>query len=356
VIPDDIAEVAASVPALDEDGMAAAEARQDELTKPPGALGRLEQLSIWLAGVQGHSPPTPLRRRRLVVLVGDHGVARLEVSAYPATVTREMVANFLAGGAACTVLARKNFVEVQVLDIAVDGDLDDVPQPVARFKVRHGSGSIDREPAITEDEAAAALRAGISIADEAADEGVDVLLVGDMGIGDTTPAAALVCAFTGSEPVETVGRGTGIDDGAWARKVAVVRDALRRSRFSRFDAISTLAELGGADFAAGTGLLLGAAARRTPVVLDGIVSGACALAAVALCPEVGDYLVAGHVSAEPGHRRALDHLGLAPLLDLDLRLGEGTGALLALPLLDAAIATIDEMATFGEAGVSRPPG
>jgi nicotinate-nucleotide--dimethylbenzimidazole phosphoribosyltransferase len=354
VIPDDIAALAASIPALDSAAMGHAVDRQLRLTKPEGSLGKLEGLSVWLCGVQGDAPPRPLANRRLVVLAGDHGVARLAVSAYPPEVTRQMVANFLAGGAACNVLARLLGVEVRVHDISIDGDVDGAPEALTRHKIRRGSGSIDREPALTDDEADAALRAGVAIADEAADEGVDVLIAGDMGIGDTTPAAALVCAFTGAEPVDAVGRGTGVDDGGWARKVAVVRDSLRRSRSRRNDAVATLAEIGGADFAVGTGLLLGAAARRTPVVLDGVVSGACALAAAAIAPGVRDYLVAGHVTTEPAHRTALDHLGLAPLLDLSLRLGEGTGALLALPLLDAAVAALREMSTFGEAGVSGP--
>jgi nicotinate-nucleotide--dimethylbenzimidazole phosphoribosyltransferase len=328
------------IPPLDEAAMTAAYQRQLTLTKPAGALGKLEGLSVWLAGVQGACPPRPLTRRRLVLFAGDHGVARLGVSAYPAEVTAQMVANFRAGGAACTVLARNADVGVRVVDVSVG----------------RPSGAISVEPAVTPDEARHWYDEGVRLADEEVDNGADVLIAGDMGIGNSTVAAALVCAVTGAEPHETVGRGTGIDDAGWARKVAVVRDALRRVRHaSDLDGIELLSELGGADVAAMTGFLVGAATRRTPVVLDGVVSGAAALVASKIAPTAVPYFCAGHRSTEPAHRRALEALGLEPLLDLSLRLGEGTGALLALPLLDAAVAVIREMATFESAGVSDRP-
>jgi nicotinate-nucleotide--dimethylbenzimidazole phosphoribosyltransferase len=330
--------LAASIPALDDAAMTAAFERQGTLTKPPGALGRLEGLSIWLAGVQGVSPPRPLARRRLVVFAGDHGVARLGVSAYPAEVTAQMVANFAAGGAACTVLARRADVGIRVVDVAVG----------------RPSGAISVEPAISLAEANDAFANGLAIADEEVDGGADLLIAGDMGIGNSTIAATIVCAVTGAEPVATVGRGTGVDDAGWSRKVAVVRDALRRSRAATLEPIALLAEVGGADVATMAGFLVGAARRRTPVVLDGVVSGAAALVASRVAPRAVAYFAAGHRSTEPAHRRALEHLELEPLLDLGLRLGEGTGALLALPLLDAAVAIIGEMATFDEAGVAGP--
>lgn len=326
------------VPPLDEAAMDAAFARQASLTKPPGALGRLEGLSVWLCGVQGECPPRPLRRRRLVVFAGDHGVARLGVSAYPAEVTAQMVANIAGGGAASSVLARLHDVGLRVEDVSVG----------------RPSGAISVEPATTRAAAEAAFERGLRIADEEVDNGADLLIAGDMGIGNSTAAAALVCAVTGAEPQETVGRGTGVDDAGWMRKVAVVRDALRRSRAATLAPLDLLAEVGGEDVAAMTGFLAGAARRRTPVLLDGVVPGAAAVVAAAIAPRLPAYLVAGHRSTEPAHRRALAHLGLEPLLDLSLRLGEGTGALLALPLLDAAVAVLREMATFGDAGVSGP--
>ncbi len=326
------------VPPLDEAAMTAAYERQASLTKPAGALGKLEGLSIWLAGVQGTCPPRPLDRRRLVVFAGDHGVARLGVSAYPAEVTAQMVENFRTGGAACNVLARQAGVGVRVEAVSVGTP----------------SGAISVEPAVTPEAAEEWFARGVAIADEEVNLGADVLIAGDMGIGNSTVAAALVCAVTGAEPHEAVGRGTGVDDAGWKRKVSVVRDALRRSRADTLDAMGMIAELGGADVAAMTGFLVGAARRRTPVVLDGVVSGACALLANEVAPTAVTYFAAGHRSTEPAHRLALAHLGLEPLLDLGLRLGEGTGALLALPLLDAAGAVLREMATFGSAGVSGP--
>jgi nicotinate-nucleotide--dimethylbenzimidazole phosphoribosyltransferase len=326
------------VPPLDEAAMTAAYDRQQTLTKPPGALGKLEGLSVWLAGVQAACPPRPLARKRLVVFAGDHGVARLGVSAYPPEVTAQMVTNITSGGAACNVLARRADVGVRVEAVSV-GD---------------PSGAISVEPAVPYDVAEAAFARGVAIADEEVDSGADVLIAGDMGIGNSTVAAALVCAVTGAEPHEAVGRGTGVDDAGWARKVTVVRDALRRSRATTLEPLALLAEIGGADVAAMTGFLAGAARRRTPVVLDGVVSGACALVASRIAPGCVTYFAAGHRSTEPAHRIALESLGLEPLLDLGLRLGEGTGALLALPLLDAAVAVLREMATFDAAGVSGP--
>ena len=326
------------VPPLDEAAMAAAYDRQQSLTKPAGALGKLEGLSVWLAGVQGECPPRPLARRRLVVFAGDHGVAALGVSAYPAEVTAQMVANMAAGGAACSVLARLYDVGVRVEDVSVGTP----------------SGPISVGPAVPLDVAEEAFARGAAVADEEVDAGADVLIAGDMGIGNSTVAAALVCAVTGAEPVAAVGRGTGVDDAGWSRKVAVVRDALARAGWAGGSPVSLLSELGGADVAAMTGFLVQAARRRTPVVLDGVVPSACALVASLVEPDFVRYAVAGTRSTEPAQRAALDALGLEPLLDLGLRLGEGTGALLALPLLDAAVATLREMATFGSAGVAGP--
>lgn len=339
------------VPAPDAAAAAAAAARQGRLVKPPGALGRLETLAVWAAGVQGRCPPRPFRRVRAVVFAGDHGVARTGVSAYPPDVTAQMVATFVAGGAAVNVLARHVGATVRVLDLAVDGE---TPAPVAAYKVRRGSGRIDVEDALTLAQAERALTAGRAVADEEVDGGADLLVPGDMGIGNTTPAGALVAVLAARDPSAVTGRGTGLDDARLARKMAAVREAARRGHGALRDGgpVALLAAIGGADVAAMTGFLVQAAVRRTPVVLDGVVSGAAALVAAALAPGAVAWWVAGHRSTEPAHAAALDRLGLVPVLDLRLRLGEGTGALLAVPLLQAAVVTLAEMATFDEAGVA----
>ena len=335
----------------DEAAREQALARQLRLTKPAGALGRLEDLSVWLCGVQGVCPPRPIARPRVVVFAGDHGVAASGVSAYPPEVTAQMVRTFVAGGAAVNVLGRLTGASVRVVDIAVDADLSDLPG-VSDYKVRRGSGNIAFEPALTRSEAEQALRAGMSLADEEVDSGADLLIAGDMGIGNTTPAATLVAVLTDAEVATVVGRGTGIDDRAWMVKCAAVRDAARRGRTRQADMVDLLAEVGGADIAAMTGFLFQAAARRTPVLLDGVVSGAAALVAQRIAYRARHWWLAGHRSTEPAHARALDRLDLEPVVDFGLRLGEGTGALVALPVLAAAAATLAEMSTFDEAGVS----
>ncbi len=328
---------------------AAAGERQGRLTKPAGALGRLEALGNWVAACQGVCPPRQFERARVLVFAGDHGVARHGVSAYPSEVTAQMVANFLHGGAAVNVLARLADATVRVVDMAVEGD---TAAEISTFKVRRSSGSIDREDALTEDETRTALHAGASLADEEIDSGADLLIAGDMGIGNTTPATVLIAAVTDTEPVVAVGRGTGIDDAGWMRKTAAVRDAMWRARPVVKDPQALLRVAGGADFAAMAGFLARAAARRTPVILDGVVVTAAALIAEQLAPGASAWWVAGHRSSEPAHQIALDRLRLEPLVDLTMRLGEGSGALTALPVLRAAVATLGEMATFAEAGVS----
>jgi nicotinate-nucleotide--dimethylbenzimidazole phosphoribosyltransferase len=328
----------------------AALARQQQLTKPAGSLGRLEDLGVWAAACQGACPPRPFGRPRVVVFAGDHGIAAHGVSAYPSEVTGQMVANFLAGGAAINVLSAAAGATVRVVDMSVAGD---TPPEVSKFKVRRGSGSIDREDALTEMEVETAIQAGRSIADEEIDGGADLLVAGDMGIGNTTPAAVLIAAVTSKEPVAVVGRGTGIDDQAWMRKAAAIRDALRRARPVAVDPVALLRTAGGADLAAMAGFVAQAAVRRTPVVLDGVVVTAAALVADRLAPGARQWWVAGHRSVEPAHGFALEYLGLKPLLDLDMRLGEGSGAVAALPLVLAATRILAEMATFGDAGVSE---
>ena len=345
----DLDALAAAVRRPDEAARTAARARQDRLLKPAGALGRLEDLSVWLAGAQGCCPPRPLERVRVVVFAGDHGIARAGVSAYPAEVTAQMVHGILAGSAAVSVLARTLGASVRVVDMAVDAQ---TPAEVARFKVRRGSGRLDVEDALTREEAEAAFQAGMDVADEEVDSGADLLVPGDMGIGNTTPAAVLTGVLAGSDAVSVMGRGTGIDDRAWMRKCAAVRDGMHRTRAVLADPVQVLATGGGADIAAMAGFLVQAAARRTPVLLDGVVSGAAGLLAQRVAYRAVDWWQAGHLSTEPAHRIALARLSLEPLLEQGLRLGEGTGALLALPLLRAAQATLAEMATFEEAGVS----
>jgi nicotinate-nucleotide--dimethylbenzimidazole phosphoribosyltransferase len=340
-----------AVPVPDDATHRQAVARHEELAKPAGALGRLEELGAWVSACQGVCPPRPFARPRVVVFAGDHGVAAQRVSAYPSEVTGQMVTNILAGGAAVNVLAAAAGATVRVADLAVAAD---TPQRVAQHKVRQGSGSIDREDALTAEQTELAIAAGRAIADEEIDGGADLLIAGDMGIGNTTPAAVLIATITGTEPVAVVGRGTGIDDQAWMRKAAVIRDGVRRARTAFAEPVALLRTAGGADLAAMAGFLAQAAIRRTPVVLDGVVSGAAALVAERLAPGAKAWWVAGHRSPEPAHPLALTHLGLDPLLELDLRLGEGTGALAALPLVLMSARVLAEMATFTDAGVAGP--
>ncbi|QNJ91298.1 nicotinate-nucleotide--dimethylbenzimidazole phosphoribosyltransferase [Mycolicibacterium fluoranthenivorans] len=334
----------------DAEALQAALARQNTLTKPPGALGRLEALSVWVASCQGVCPPRQFTRARVVVFAGDHGVTASGVSAFPSEVTPQMVANFDAGGAAINVLATLADATVRVADIAVDAE--PLSPAIGAHKVRRGSGNIAIEDALSEAETTAAIQAGRAIADEEVDSGADLLIAGDMGIGNTTPATTLIAAVTRSEPVAVVGRGTGIDDTGWARKVSAIRDALYRGRTVTGDPEALLRVCGGADLAAMAGFLAQAAVRRTPVLLDGVVVTAAALIADLLAPGAQAWWQAGHRSTEPAHTLALDHLGLAPIVDLGMRLGEGTGAAVALPVVRAAVATLASMATFDEAGVS----
>jgi nicotinate-nucleotide--dimethylbenzimidazole phosphoribosyltransferase len=340
----------APVPPPDAGAAAAARARQDTLTKPRGALGRLEDLSVWVSSCQGQCPPRQFERARVVVFAGDHGVARSGVSAYPPEVTAQMVANIDAGGAAINALADVAGATVRIADLAVDAD--PLSQQIGVHKVRRGSGDIAVADALTDAETTAAIAAGRQIADDEVDAGADLLIAGDIGIGNTTPAAVLVAAMTNAEPVAVVGFGTGIDDAGWARKTAAVRDALFRTRLVLPDPVGLLRCGGGADLAAMAGFCAQAAVRRTPLILDGMAVTAAALVAERLAPGARQWWQAGHKSTEPGHALALAELGLDPILDLRMGLGEGTGATVALPLLRAAVAALSSMATFTEAGVS----
>ncbi|WP_179791719.1 nicotinate-nucleotide--dimethylbenzimidazole phosphoribosyltransferase [Actinopolymorpha rutila] len=339
----------------DADAVARARARQDALAKPRGALGAVEDLGAQLAGLAGTCPPPLPEPAGLAVFAGDHGVHRQGVSPWPQEITAAMVSTFLSGGAVVNALARQAGAWVLVVDVGVEADLPPAPGLLDR-KVRAGTDDLSERPAMSRDEAVAAVEVGIEVAADLVARGCRCLLTGDMGIANTTPAAALVAAFTGGTPEQVTGRGTGIDDATWATKVAVVGRALELHRPDPADPLGVLAALGGLEHAATVGFLLGAAAARVPVVLDGIAAGAAALVARALAPEAVGAFVAGHVSAEPAARRALTALGLRPVLDLDLRLGEGSGAVLALPVVRAAavvlteVATLDEVAAGGAAG------
>lgn len=330
---------------------AAARARQDTLTKPTGALGRLEDLSVWVAACQGRCPPRQFERARVVVFAGDHGVARSGVSAYPSEVTAQMVTNIDGGGAAINALASVAGATVRVADIAVDAE--PASEHIGAYKVRRGSGNIAVEDALTDAETTAALEAGRRIADDEVDAGADLLIAGDMGIGNSTAATVLVAALTGVEPVAAVGCGTGIDDAGWMRKTAAVRDALFRARTVKSEPIGLLRCCGGADLAAMAAFCAQAAVRRTPLLLDGLAVTAAALIAERLAPGARQWWQAAHRSPEPAHALALAALELDPILDLRMRLGEGTGATLALPVLRAAVAALSSMSTFAAAAVSN---
>ncbi|MCV7317376.1 nicotinate-nucleotide--dimethylbenzimidazole phosphoribosyltransferase [Mycolicibacillus parakoreensis] len=341
-----------AVTAPDAEAARAARARQDTLIKPPGSLGRLEELAAWVASCQGRCPPQPFERTRVVVFAGDHGVAAAGVSAYPPAVTAQMVAGIEAGGAAINALAQVAGATVRVADLAVDAE--PVAGALAAHRVRRGSGDITTGDALTEEQTLAALQAGRDIADEEVDRGADLLVIGDMGIGNTTAATVLIAAVVDAEPVAAVGRGTGIDDAGWIRKTAAIRDALFRAERVRTDPVGLLRTAGGADLAAMAGFCAQGALRRTPLLLDGVASTAAALVAERLAPGARRWWQAGHRSPEPAHRLAVADLGLEPVLDLGLRLGEGTGAALAVPVLRAAVAALSSMATFTEAGVCGP--
>jgi nicotinate-nucleotide--dimethylbenzimidazole phosphoribosyltransferase len=350
----EVIDACARIPAIDDAAREQALARQRRLTKPPGALGRLEDLHAWMAGVRGTAvPPTP--NPVIIVAAADHGVATEGVSAYPSAVTAQMFRNFVSGGAAINVLAAHAGARVVVVDAGVATDLDEsMPEgAITTVKLRKGTSNFAATPAMTRSECTQLIARGIGLARDLAADGVDVFGLGDMGIGNTTAAAALTCAFTGHRPALTVGRGTGIDDARYAAKRAVVERALALHAPSPADPVGTLAAVGGFELAFLAGVVIGAAATRCAVVLDGYPTTAAALAAAALAPSSVDFMLASHRSAEPGHDLALAHLGLRPLLDLDLRLGEGTGAALACSLLTAALRIPHEMATFDSAGVSR---
>ncbi len=335
------------IPPINTDCQQMALARQARLTKPAGALGRLEALSVRLAGMTERLDWLPIRRA-VVVCAADHGVVAQGVSAYPQSVTAQMVLNFLNGGAAINVLARQMGTRVTVVDAGVATTFDSHPDLIIG-KIGHGTADFSVGPAMSPEQAQQAIQLGRDVAIREIEHGLDILAVGEMGIGNTTAASAIIAAITGQPADKVAGRGTGINDEQFTHKVSVIQRALDVNPLAGQD---TLAKVGGFEIGAMAGLMLRAAAERIPVVIDGLISTSAALIAAQIEPRVTEYLIAGHRSVEPGHRIALEWLGLTPLLDLELRLGEGTGAVLALPIIEAAMRTLNEIATFEAAGVS----
>jgi nicotinate-nucleotide--dimethylbenzimidazole phosphoribosyltransferase len=335
---------------LDTEAAAAAQARQNTLTKPPGSLGRLEELSVRLAGIMGQPLPA-IKDKVIVTMAGDHGVVEEGVSAYPQEVTTQMVLNFLGGGAAINALARHVGARVVVVDMGVKGDLPAHPDLLSK-KVAPGTANIARGPAMTREQAVRSLEAGIEVVEAEIGRGLDIVGLGEMGIGNTTPSAAIAAAFTGESPDLIAGRGTGVDDVGLARKIKAIEAALAVNRPDPDDALDVLAKVGGFEIGGLAGVILGAAAHRKAVMVDGFISTAAAMVATRLAPAAKPYLIAAHRSQEYGHGMMLDWLGLDPLVDLDMRLGEGTGAAIGISLAEAACKALAEMATFDEAGVS----
>ncbi len=349
---DGVRRLVAAIGPLDTEAAAAARARNDQLVKPPGSLGRLEEVGAWLASVYGCCPPPVPERPAAVVCAGDHGVLAQGVSAWPKEVTAIMVGEFCAERAAVNALGRTVGARVTVLDVGVASDVPAHPR-LERARVRDGTADLLDGPAMTKEEAARAVLCGARLVAELIDEAdVDLVLTGDMGIGNTTPAACLIAAFSGRPAAEVTGPGAGADADTVRRKTEVVARALERHAPDSQDGLSTLATLGGLEHAAIVGLILGAAARRVPVILDGVSTVAAALVARAICPVATGYAIAGHRSTEPAATIALETLGLEPLLDLRMRLGEATGALLAVPIVRASAAALSAMATFEEAGIA----
>lgn len=341
----------AMIKPLDEGAMAEARSRQDRLTKPQGSLGRLEELSIKLAGIQG-KPIPQIRHKAIITMAGDHGVVAEKVGNWPQEVTAQMVYNFLAGGAGINILARQAGVRVVVVDMGVAAELEVHPQLISG-KVAPGTKNMCLGPAMTMEQAIKSIESGIEVVGAELAKGLDIVGTGDMGIGNTTASSAICAAMTGEATAEVTGRGTGISDEQLAHKIEVVKRALAINHPDRQKPLEVLAKVGGFEIGGLVGVMLAAAARRVPIVLDGFISGAAALIAVTLAPQLKDFLIAAHVSAEAGHKLLLRHLGLKPLLDLGMRLGEGTGAVLGIFLAEAAARILAEMSTFAEAGVSE---
>jgi len=346
-----IASVVSQIEPLDIDAIKIAKERQDSLTKPKESMGILEDLSVRIAGITG-TPHPKIEKKVIITMGGDHGVVEEGVSVYPKEVTTQMVLNFLSGGAGINVLARHIGARVVVVDMGVAADINPHPDLIVR-KIAYGTKNMTEGPAMTREEAEKSIEAGIEIFEEELTNGIDIAGTGDMGIGNTTPSSAIAAAITGKEVRKAAGRGTGIDDSTFENKVKIVERALEINKPDPNDPLDVLAKVGGFEIGGLAGVILAGAKNGIPVVIDGFISGAAALIATGLAPSAKDYLIASHQSAEAGHGIMLDHMGLRPLLNLNLRLGEGTGAALGISLTEVAVKILNEMATFEEAGVSN---
>ena len=334
---------------LDQAAMQASRLHINNLTVPPGSLGKLEAMAIQLAGITGAVKPS-FSRREVIIMAGDHGVCEEGVSAFPQEVTPQMIHNFLAGGAAVNVLARQAGADVVCVDIGVNSDLSH-PDLLER-KIRYGTANMAQGPAMTYEEAVQSILVGVKIVEDGAKRGVQLFITGEMGIGNTTASSAVICALTPIPVSDAVGRGTGIDDSRLEHKIAVVERALKVNAPDPLDPIDVLAKVGGLEIGGLVGVILGSALHGCPVIIDGFISSAAALLAKAICPASADYMIVSHASHEQGHRLLLQELNLRPVLELDLRIGEGTGGVLCLHLVDAACRIVSEMATFESAGIS----
>lgn len=346
----DVLDRIAGVNSLDTDAMERARMRQQQLTKPAGSLGRLEDIAVQIAGITQQPLPS-IERKAVIVMAGDHGVTSEGVSAYPSAVTPQMVQNFLQGGAAINALARYVGARVIVVDVGVAADIQH-PHLLSR-KVAFGTANMAIEPAMTRAQMLEAIQVGMNVLDAQVDQGIDLVATGDMGIGNTTASSAIAAALLQAPVALVTGYGTGINDEQLAHKIQVIERALERNVPDPHDPLDVLMKVGGLEIAGLVGVIVAAASQRIPIVIDGFISGAAALIAAELHPGICGYLLAGHTSVERGHRLILDRLGLSPLLDLKLRLGEGTGAVLAMSIIEAALHIHREMATFEEAGVSK---
>ena len=341
----------ASIKPLDKSAMEKAAARQDTLIKPQGALGRLEEISIRLAGIQGKAIPQ-INNKAVITMAGDHGVVAEKVGNYPQEVTPQMVLTFVGGGAAINIIARQVGARVVVVNMGVAGDLP-ANIPVVNKLVARGTANMAKGPAMTRAQAVQAIESGIEVVNAEIDKGLDIVGTGDMGIGNTTPSAAICAVMTGQSVARVTGRGTGLSDEQLQHKISVIEKAITLNNPDAGNALDVLTKVGGFEIGGIAGVILGAAARGVPVVVDGFISGAAALIAEGLSPQVKEYMFLGHLSVEPGHRIMAEKLGLRPIVTLDLRLGEGTGAAIGIFIAETSAKILAEMATFGEAGVSE---
>lgn len=339
------------IPPVNAEKRQEAEARQNQLTKPTGSMGQLEKLSVDIAGMTGMIAPE-LKKRAVFLMAADHGIAQEGVSPYPAEVTPQMVMNFLNHGAAINVLTKQTHSDVLIVDIGVNYDFPELPGLISR-KVAKGTANMLKSPAMTRSQAEKALQTGMDVFNEAADQGLQLAATGEMGIGNTTSAAAITAVLCGKAPAEVTGRGTGLDDEGLRHKISIIEQVLERQKPDPNDPMDTLCKIGGLEIAGMAGVTIAAASRGIPLVMDGLISTAAAALADAMVPGVRNYLIAGHRSPEIGHRYLLDKLEKYPLLQLDMRVGEGTGAALAFSLIDAANNILRDMATFESAGISN---